>query len=262
MRQLFVIALLLCAGFASAADKVDYRAAVSDPSRTAKDRERDLRDHPADVLAIAGIKPGMTVADIFGGGGYYSELVAHVVGKDGKVLLINNPPYDAFAKDTLGPRLADGRLPNVLHTTVDPADLGLKSGSVDVAMIVMSYHDLFYADPTDGWPAIDAGHFLDQIRIALKPGGSLLIVDHAAVAGSGITVTKSLHRIDEEFARRDIAAHGFRFEKSWDGLRSSGDDRSLLVFDPKIRGKTDRFVHLYRKVGSDAPAAPGNTPHR
>jgi len=260
MRQLFAMALLFCTGLACAAERVDYHAAVADPGRSAKDRERDLRDHPADVLSFAAIKSGMTVADIFGGGGYYSELVAHVVGKDGKVLLINNAPYDAFAKDALVPRLAGGRLPNVVHTTVDPADLGMKPASVDVAMIVMSYHDLFYADPTDGWPAIDANHFLDQIRIALKPGGSLLIIDHAALAGSGISVTKSLHRIDEDFAKKDIAAHGFRLEKSWDGLRNSGDDRSLVVFDPKIRGKTDRFVHLYRKTAADTSNASSNAP--
>ena len=44
----------------------------------------------------------------------------------------------------------------------------------------MSYHDLFYADPLNGWPKIDEPHFLDQIYTALKPGGAFLIVDHAA----------------------------------------------------------------------------------
>jgi predicted methyltransferase len=36
-------------------------------------------------------------------------------------------------------------------------------------------------------------------------------------------------------------------EKTWDGLRNPADSVSTLVFDPAVRGKTDRFVHLYRK---------------
>ena len=47
-----------------------YTQAVSAPGRSDKDRERDAREHPAEVLAFAGFKPGMHIADLFGGGGY------------------------------------------------------------------------------------------------------------------------------------------------------------------------------------------------
>ncbi len=106
---------------------------------------------------------------------------------------------------------------------------------------------LYYVDEKDGWPGIDASGFLDQLRAALKPGGRLLIVDHAAAAGSGNAPAQALHRIDEAFAKKDIASHGFELEKTWDGYRNPGDDLTKLVFDPAVRGKTDRFTHLYRK---------------
>lgn len=111
----------------------------------------------------------------------------------------------------------------------------------------MSYHDLYYVDEAGGWPAIDAVGFLDQLHAALKQGGSLLIIDHAAPAGAGKTVAGETHRIEEAFAKRDIESHGFRLEKTWDGYRNSADDLSKLVFDPEVRGKTDRFTHLYRR---------------
>jgi predicted methyltransferase len=114
-------------------------------------------------------------------------------------------------------------------------------------VIFMSYHDLYYVDEKDGWPAINASGFLDQLYAALKPGGHLLIVDHAAAAGSGNTVAQNLHRIDEAFAKKDISSHGFTLEKTWDGYRNSGDELTKPVFDPAVRGKTDRFTHLYRK---------------
>jgi predicted methyltransferase len=222
------------------------RAAVDAPGRSAKDRERDARERPADVLGFAGVAPGMTVADIFGGGGYYSEIVAGVVGASGRTLLVNNAPYLMFAGKDLEQRFANGRLPQVERSVVESCNLGLAPESLDVAMIVMSYHDLYHYDPR-GWPRIDAAAFLEQIRRAVKPGGAFLIVDHAAKPGTGNASAQELHRIDEQFAIADIEKHGFVLEKRWDGLRNPADDYSAVVFDPKVRGRTDRFVHLYRR---------------
>ena len=199
------------------------------------------------MLALAAFKRGDTVADLLAGGGYYSEILSGIVGPAGKVLLVNNPGYDAFGKKGLAERLANGRLANVVHV-VGPSDaLGMGENVLDGAVIVMSYHDLYWVDDKQGWPKVDAGQFLDQIVRALKPGGVLLVVDHSAKQGSGSADAQTLHRIDEQFAIADFRKHGLQWEAAIPVLRNPADDRSKNVFDPAIRGNTDRFVHLYRK---------------
>ena len=236
-----------CAGVATSTPRDAVAAALANPARSDADRERDARDHPHEVLALADFKRGQTIADIFGGGGYYSEIIADIVGPNGQVLLINNPPYDGYSKKSREPRLAGNRLPNVHYTVTPPEAMNLGRNSLDGALIVMSYHDLYVVDPNDNWPAIDAGQFLDQIVAALKPGATLLIVDHAARPGSGKDDTQKLHRIDEQFAIADFKAHGLLWAGSIPVLRNATDDHTTNVFDPAIRGKTDRFVHVYRK---------------
>ncbi|HLG52366.1 MAG TPA: hypothetical protein VI339_00475 [Steroidobacteraceae bacterium] len=220
-------------------------AAVAATERSAADRERDARDKPAALMEFAGIIEGMTIADVFGGGGYWTELLARAVGPQGHVRLVNNPSYLQFAAKEFKPRFEGDRLPNTEQRLVESCDLKLGRDAFDLIVIFMSYHDLYYVDEKGGWPAIDAGGFLDQLHHALKPGGRLLIIDHAAVAGSGSAPAQDLHRIEEAFAKRDIESHGLELEKTWDGLRNPGDDLTKLVFDPAVRGKTDRFTHLY-----------------
>ncbi len=247
MRRLMIAAFaaLLASTPAIAANvPAHIAAAVASADRSDKDRERDARDRPAEVMAFAGIRPGMAVADVFGGGGYWSELLARA---GAKVSLVNNAPYLEFSREELKARFADGRMAEITRRTVETCNLKLGAAAYDLILIVMSYHDLYYVDEAGGWTGIDAAGFLDQLHAALKPGGSLLIIDHAAAAGTGSSAAQELHRIEEAFAKRDIESHGFRLEKSWDGLRNAADDHSKLVFDPAIRGRTDRFTHLYRK---------------
>jgi len=248
-RRLIAAALLILVSAPLQAAEVpaSITAAIAAPERSDKDRERDARDRPAELMSFAGITTGMKIADVFGGGGYWTELLARAVGPEGHVQLVNNAPYFTFAGKDLKPRFDGNRLPNADQITVETANLKLGSNAYDLIVIFMSYHDLYYIDERDGWPAIDASHFLDQLYTALKPGGHLLIVDHAAAAGSGNSAGQNLHRIDEEFAKKDIASHGFKLEKTWDGYRNSTDDKTKLVFDPAVRGKTDRFTHLYLK---------------
>ena len=222
-------------------------AALANPARSSADRERDARDQPAEVLALARFKRGDTVADILSGGGYYAEILSGIVGPGGKVLLVNNPGYDNFGKKGLAERLADNRLPNVTHVAGPTDALGLLDNSLDGGVIVMSYHDLYWVDEKEGWPKVDAGQFLDQVVRALKPGAVLLVVDHSAKPGTGSSDAQTLHRIDEQFAIADFRKHGLEWEAAIPVLRNKDDDRTKNVFDPAIRGKTDRFVHLYRK---------------
>jgi predicted methyltransferase len=245
-RLVGVMALALALGAVAAPDKI-YTDAVAAKTRSDADRERDQRDKPAEILAFAGFKAGMRIADVFGGGGYNAELISHVVGPKGEVVVVNNPGYAKFAAKDIAERLKDNRLPNVKHHVAEADDLKLGKETFDGAICVMSYHDLYWVDEKNGWSKIDAGKFLDQIAAALKPGAALVIVEHSAKEGTGSAAAQDLHRIDEAFTKQDIGSHGLVYEASLDVLRNPGDDRTKVVFDKSVQGKTDRFVHRYRK---------------
>jgi predicted methyltransferase len=242
-----LIANLLLACAASAADV--YDAAVAHVGRSSDDLKRDAVDHPAEVLRASGVKPGMRVADFFAADGYYSELLSYVVGPKGHVLLINNPPYDTFANNAWKGRIEKQHLHNVEHVSVDPAQMGLKDASLDAVLMVKVYHDLYWVDPKNGWPKIDVPAVLDQLARALKAGGTLLIVDHSAKAGTGSNDAGTLHRIDEEFMRKDFESHGFTFVSKSDFLRRPDDRRDQISYKPPAVGHTDRFVYVFRKGG-------------
>ena len=246
MKNLLLGALLLCSLPAFAADPTPIEKSIASPERTAADRERDARDKPGEVMAFAGVKPGMVVADIFSGGGYYAELLAGVVGPTGKVLAVNNVPYAAYSKDGIKARYTEGRLANVERRLVEASYLNFPPGSVDLVVIVMAYHDVYWIDEKEGWPEINTDGFLDSLKRMLKPGGKLLIVDHNAAAGSDRETADKLHRLNEDWAKKSITARGFVFEKSYDGLRNPKDQFDKMVYDAAVKGKTDRYVHLYR----------------
>jgi predicted methyltransferase len=252
-RQIpFLLCALLCApGLiaplpAIAADA--YDAAVAHAGRSAADLKRDSLDHPADILRLSGIKPGMRVADVLAGDGYYSELASYVVGPTGKIFMINNATFDHWSDGPLQERLGKDRLANVEHRTVDLDHLNIEPGSLDAVFFIKVYHDLYWVDPQGQWPKIDTRRVLDQLARALKPGGILLLVDHSAKAGSGNTVASSLHRIEESFAIKDFESHGFKVIAKSDVLRRPDDARDLISYKGPALGKTDRFVLVFRKA--------------
>ncbi len=224
-----------------------YQAAVNHAERSEKDRERDKTDKPAEVLAFAGVQPGWVVADIFSASGYYTELLAHTVGPNGKVIAHNNQAYKNYGAKGAAARFTEGRLPNVTHLTSEADDLKLPAQGLDMAIMVMAYHDLYWVSEKDGWSKIDAKHFLKQIYAAMKPGGTMVVIDHNAKAGSGSSAAQDLHRIEKAYAKKDFTEAGFSFVKASDMLAQSGDDHTIMVFDKAIRGKTDRFVLVFQK---------------
>jgi len=247
LRCLGALILSGCAAYANAADR--FEAAVAHPGRPEADLKRDPIDHPAEVLRLTGIKPGMRVADVLAGDGYYSELLSYIVGPTGKVLLINNKEYDNWS-DGLAARLAGNRLPNVEHQTVDLDHMNLQSGSLDAVLLIKVYHDLYWVDPQGHWPKIDVSAVLTQLAQALKPGGVVLLVDHSAKPGTGSAEATPLHRIDEAFAIKDFTALGFRVIAKSDVLRKPEDLRDQLTYKGPMVGKTDRFVLVFRKSAS------------
>lgn len=245
LGTLFAAALLSLSAPVFTADAA-IEAAIANPERTAADRDRDAREKPAEILALAGVKPGMTVVDMFAGSGYYSELLAGVVGPTGKVLSVNNVPYEGYSKEGVKARFTEGRLKNVDRRIVEVSYINFPPRSVDVILICMSYHDAFWIDEKEGWPEINTDAFIDSMKNMLKPGGRLVIIDHNAPAGTGAEMAGKAHRLNEEFAKKSLTSRGFVLEKTWDGLRNKNDQLDKMVFDPAVKGKTDRYVHLYK----------------
>lgn len=212
--------------------------------RTAADVKRDITAKPDQVIAFSGIKKGMKVLDILGGGGYYSELLSQVVGKKGKVYLHNNQAYLKFVGKELTARMKDNRLANVVDYKAEADKLGFDDNSLDAVFFVLGYHDLYHK--TEGWD-IDPKSFLTQLKRALKPGGILVVIDHAAPDGSNTQHSQKNHRIDELYVKKELSDMGFKFVKASQMLRNADDNRLISPFRPEVRRKTDRFVMLFNK---------------
>jgi predicted methyltransferase len=240
------LALLLATASAQAADpSPSIAAAVADPGRPAADRDRDAERKPADMLAFAGVKPGMVVIDILPGGGYFTRLFSTAVGPTGKVLAY--VPDEMFAGrpkslDAVNAIATDPAHKNVqaLH---DPALAPGPQNIADVVWTSQNYHDLHNV------PGLDVVAFNKVLYGIVRPGGVYIVLDHSAPAGSGLTDTNTLHRIDEATVRKEVEAAGFKYDGESKLLANPADTRALKVFDPAIRGHTDQFVLRFRKPG-------------
>jgi len=250
MSLLFAVSLWAlggCASTPSVTSEAAIAAAVANPDRAQVDRERDERSKPEVVLSLLNIESGDTVGDIFGGGGYYAELIADIVRPDGAVILQNNTPYSKWVMKDLQVKYIDNTVPGISVLISEVDDLQLGEETLDAALMVMSWHDLYYQNPERGWDNTDANDFMAQIYAAMKPGGRFVIVEHAAFPGTGKSAAQNLHRIDEAFARQEIEKAGFTLVASSDALRNPADDKTKLVFDKAVRGKTDRFIYAFQK---------------
>lgn len=213
-------------------------AALADARRPEADRERDADRHPADIMAFAHVSAGDRIADVGPGGGYYTRLFAVGVGETGRVYAIDRPntaerprPILAVAPD----------YPNI--TVVQQGYQGWTAPEpLDTIFISQIYHDFHLPQLNLDVPTINRGLF-----DALKPGGALIIIDHAAIDGSDLSVTSTLHRIDQATVRRQLEAAGFVYDGETRVLRNREDDRTVRVFEGAVRGHTDQFAMRFRK---------------
>ncbi len=230
---------------AEEADPVDL--ALASEARPAADRERDAGRKPAEVMHFFGVEPGMTVLDLFSGGGYYTEIAARIVGPSGKVLAHNNQAYLDYAAEEIAARYADGRLANVVRLNGPVTGIDVEPGSVDVALLILAYHDLYF-EPGDGsWPKIDGPAMLALVFESLKPGGIFGVVDHLGSPDITLEEIGRLHRIDEARLIREIEAAGFELADRSEALRHPEDNPVLPMYDSRVRGRTDRIVLRFRK---------------
>lgn len=218
----------------------DYDAIVATPDRSDADRQTDQRRAPAKMLAFIGVKTGMKVMDIEANAGYSTELLARAVGPTGKVYAQDSQALiDSLVKDKFDVRAKSPAMQNVVHV-IRPFDdpVPPDAGNLDLITIFYSYHDISYMP-------VDRAAMNSKLFAALKPGGLLVIADHSARQGDGVSVAKTFHRIEEATLQQEVEAAGFKLVAKGDFMRNPEDTRDFIVFKPKV--PVDNFVLKFQK---------------
>ena len=172
----------------------DYAALMAAPDRSDADRQADKRRDPVPLLAFAGVRPGMKVLDMAAGGGYSTELMARAVAPNGIVYAQNPADLGDKPKAAFEARLQTPAMKDVV-ADIRPFDDPIPPDVHDLDLItfLFYYHDTSYMN-------VDRAAMDRKMFAALKPGGYLVIADHSALPGQGISVNKTLHRIEESDA--------------------------------------------------------------
>jgi len=151
-----------------------------------------------------------------------------------------------FKNDPVGRMRALAQEPGRENVEAVSADLVAMPESLqpaDVVWLHLFYHDLHTSLMQA--KGATAAHFNRAVYERLKPGGYYVIVDHAAAAGAGTNVAQSLHRIEPASVRAEVEAAGFVLDADSALLANKDDGHSIKVFDPSIKGKTDRFAYRF-----------------
>jgi len=202
----------------------------------------------AELIRFARIGSGETIVDVYPGSGDWTRIFSNVVGARGRVYSLVPAEVAHFSNDPVGVMRALAAEPgreNVRAVLADVVTLAEVTTAADVVWLHLFYHDLHTA-------LIQArGATADAVNRAvfqrLKPGGRYVIVDHAAAAGTGTRDAQTLHRIDPAAVRDEVEAAGFVLEAETSLLANRDDLHSIKVFDPAIKGHTDRFAYRFVK---------------
>ena len=223
-------------------------AAIADPGRPDKDAKLDASRHPAALVAFARVKPGDVVMDVWPGGGYWTRIFSKVVGPTGKVYAYVPAEIAGFKSDPLAVAKAVAAEPGRGNVVAISDPLASEPpaqyrNSLDVVWTFENYHDLH----DKFMKGADVDGFNRAVFMLLKPGGYYVIADHAAPAGTGLADTDTVHRIDPAAVKAEVEKAGFVYDGESKVLANPDDPKTALVFDPSIRGKTDRFVYRFKK---------------
>ena len=250
MMNKFAMALLLVSavpGAAFAAPPSVARSVATTTARSPDNVKLDEGRKPAELLAFLGLKPGMRVLDPFGGNLYWAEITAPAVGPKGRVV-VWEPTQFASPKGSAAFAEFAAKQPNVAMMASPFEAPSFAPAAYDFALINLDYHDVYWISPKNHVVRMDPDKWLHTLFAAMKPGAVVGVVDHVAAAGSDPRESvEKFHRIDPAVVRADFERAGFVLDGTSDMLRNPADDHSLLVFNPGIRGKTDRFVMKFRK---------------
>ncbi len=202
----------------------------------------------SELIRFARVDAGSTVIDVYPGDGDWTRLFSGVVGPEGRVYSFVPAEVAHFKNDPVGLMQTLAKEPgreNVEAVSADLVAMPEVTQAVDVVWVHLFYHDLHTAlIQARGATAAD---FNRAVYERLKPGGSYVIVDHAAGTGTGTSDTQALHRIDPASVRGEVEAAGFVLDGESSILANKDDPHSTKVFDPSIKGETDRFAYRFVK---------------
>ena len=245
----FAASALLAAAPLSAAPPPpsSIAAAVASPSRNPDNVKLDEGRKPAQVLKFLGLKPGMNVLDLFGANAYWAEMTAPVVGPKGHVTVwMPSQFYSDKGKASFATFMASH--PNVSIVTSPFEAPDLPANYADWVILNDNYHDTYWQNAKYKIPQMDPNAFLKAVYASMKPGATIGVIDHVANPNSDTRATvDKYHRIDPNVVKADFTRAGFVFSGSSDLLRNPADTHQVEVHDPAIKGKTDRFIFLFKK---------------
>jgi predicted methyltransferase len=234
----FVSLLILSISLPSKGNTNDiYDAAVNNPERLKTDFAYDEKRKPLDILPFTQIEEGDKVLELGAGGGYTTELLSWLVGKSGKVYA-----HFLYKKE----RLENNRLSNVIslreHSLNEHAQVlaenEIQSNKLDAIIIFFVLHDIYLNKEM-------SDELLASLKDALKPGGSVIILDNAAKPDSGLTNIGDLHRIGEHYVKSEMEKAGFVYDSQTPVLRNKQDDHTKPWGD--FEGLQDRFAYRFKK---------------
>ncbi|MFT3695733.1 MAG: hypothetical protein QM831_21530 [Kofleriaceae bacterium] len=202
----------------------------------------------SELVQFARIAPGATVVDVYPGEGEWTRRFSDLVGPTGRVYGFVPAEVAHFKNDPVGrmQALANER-DNIEVISSDVVGLPTKR-PIDVLWIHLFYHDLH--TPLIQAKGATAAAFNRAVFERLAPGGAYVIIDHAAASGSDASVAQSLHRIDPAIVRAEVEAAGFTLDAETSLLAQPTDSHATKVFDPSIKGATDRFAYRFVKPSS------------
>jgi len=160
-------------------------------SKVFDDPARDAWQKPGEVVALLDVAPGMTVADVGAGTGYFVPHLARAVGPAGRVHALD---VEEEMVTWLRARVERDHLTNVTATRAAPDDPGLAPGSVHRALVVDTWHHIG-----------DRGRYAARLHDALAPGGLVAVVDFTADAPMG---PPAAHRLSPEQVIAELRAGG------------------------------------------------------
>jgi predicted methyltransferase len=225
-------------------------AAKAPAPRSDVEQRLDSSRRPAEVLAFFGLKQGDVAAEFLAGDGYYAKVMAPLVGASGKVVAYN-PPFFVQHEGELRTWADLVSQPDNIELQLQGySDFAANDNSFDFALMHLVYHDVYFESAQYGMLRTDPDVFLAKLYRAMKPGGVVGVVDHVGLPGDTRAIVEATHRIDPATVKADFARAGFVLVATSDLLAKPGDDYRVNVFDPAVRGMTDRFMFKFMKAPS------------